>query len=121
MCSYQEALITANAETVRWQKVYEELKRSFEQLRENQRLSNQQLQQLQEHMEVRNILWPCERLISQVLVYRVITDSYNPVNCHYLTVYLFIILITKWVLIIYIYDEKYDLEIQRLEKLLKKH
>lgn len=56
MCSHQEALITANAETVRWQKVYEELKRSFEQLRENQRLSNQQLQQLQEHMEVRNIL-----------------------------------------------------------------
>eukprot|EP00066_Takifugu_rubripes_P030995 XP_011620261.1 PREDICTED: TRAF3-interacting JNK-activating modulator [Takifugu rubripes] len=48
----QEALITANAETVRWQKVYEELKRSFEQLRENQRLSNQQLQQLQEHMEI---------------------------------------------------------------------
>lgn len=53
MCSRQEALVTANAEAVRWQKVYEELKRSSEQFREHQRLSNQQLH---EHVEVWNIL-----------------------------------------------------------------
>lgn len=56
MCPQQEALITAKAEAVRWQKDYEDLKRSSEKFRETQRLSNEQLQQLHEHVEVRNIL-----------------------------------------------------------------
>lgn len=70
MCPQQEVLITAKAEAVRWQKDYEDLKRSSEKFRETQRLSNEQLQQLHEHVEVRDILRPRERLICEFLVYR---------------------------------------------------
>ena len=57
VCPHQEALSTAKTEAVRWQNLYEELKKSSEQLKENQRLSNEQLQQLLGHVEVRNVLW----------------------------------------------------------------
>ncbi|KAM4571511.1 TRAF3-interacting JNK-activating modulator [Fundulus diaphanus] len=46
----QEALITAQAEALKWQSLYKELVLSSGQLRENQHLSNDQLQQL--HSEV---------------------------------------------------------------------
>ncbi|KAM4737204.1 uncharacterized protein traf3ip3 [Anableps anableps] len=46
----QEALITAQAEALRWQSLYKELMLSSGQLMENQHLSNDQLQQL--HSEV---------------------------------------------------------------------
>lgn len=49
----QEALITAKAEARRWQSLYEELKLSSAQLKENQHLSNEQLQQLHSQVEVR--------------------------------------------------------------------
>lgn len=49
----QEALLTAKAEALRWQCLYEELKLSSGQLRENQHLSNDQLQQLHSQVEVR--------------------------------------------------------------------
>ncbi|XP_026189048.1 TRAF3-interacting JNK-activating modulator [Mastacembelus armatus] len=42
----QEELITAKAESMRWQCLYEELKLSSGELREQQHLSNEQLQQL---------------------------------------------------------------------------
>ncbi|KAM9350640.1 uncharacterized protein traf3ip3 isoform 1-T2 [Symphorus nematophorus] len=48
----QEALITAKAEALRWQSLYEELKLSSGQLRENQLLSNEQLQQLHSQVEL---------------------------------------------------------------------
>ncbi|XP_044068828.1 TRAF3-interacting JNK-activating modulator [Siniperca chuatsi] len=48
----QEALITAKAEALRWQSVYEELKLSSGQLRENQHLTNEQLQQLHSQVEL---------------------------------------------------------------------
>ena len=50
--SLQEALITTKAEALRWQSLYEELKLSSGQLRENQLLSNEQLQQLHSQVEV---------------------------------------------------------------------
>lgn len=53
VCPHQEALITAEKEAVRWQNLYEDIKKSSEQFREDQRLSNEQLQQLHEHLEVR--------------------------------------------------------------------
>lgn len=46
-------LITAKAEGLRWQSLYEELKLSSGQLRENQHLSNEQLQQLHSQVEVK--------------------------------------------------------------------
>ncbi|XP_054905932.1 TRAF3-interacting JNK-activating modulator [Poeciliopsis prolifica] len=46
----QEALVTAQAEALRWQSLYRELMLSSGQLRENHHLSNDQLQQL--HTEV---------------------------------------------------------------------
>ncbi|XP_049921105.1 TRAF3-interacting JNK-activating modulator [Epinephelus moara] len=48
----QEALITAKAEARRWQSLYEELKLSSAQLKENQHLSNEQLQQLHSQVEL---------------------------------------------------------------------
>lgn len=48
----QEALITVKAEALHWQSLYEELKLSSGQLRENQHLSNEQLQQLHSQVEV---------------------------------------------------------------------
>ncbi|KAI3357372.1 hypothetical protein L3Q82_015804 [Scortum barcoo] len=48
----KEALITAKAESVRWQSLYEELKLTSAQLRENQHLNNEQLQQLQNQVEL---------------------------------------------------------------------
>ncbi|XP_031142420.1 TRAF3-interacting JNK-activating modulator [Sander lucioperca] len=48
----QEALITAKAEAQRWQSLFEQLKLSSGQLRENQHLSNDQLQQLHSHVEL---------------------------------------------------------------------
>lgn len=50
---HQEALITAKAEAQRWQSLCEELKLNSGQLRENQHLSNEQLQQLHSQVEVR--------------------------------------------------------------------
>ncbi|XP_073326077.1 uncharacterized protein traf3ip3 [Pagrus major] len=47
----KEALITAKEEALRWQSLYEELKLSSGQLRENQLLSNEQLQQLHSQVE----------------------------------------------------------------------
>lgn len=49
---HQESLITAKAEALKWQSLYEELKLSSGQLRENQHLSNEQLQQLHSQVEV---------------------------------------------------------------------
>lgn len=48
----QKALGTAKAEALRWQSLYEELKLSSVQLRENQYLSNEQLQQLHSQVEL---------------------------------------------------------------------
>ncbi|XP_056239854.1 cingulin isoform X2 [Seriola aureovittata] len=48
----QGSLITAKAEALRWQSLYEELKLSSGQLRENQHLSNEQLQQLHSQVEL---------------------------------------------------------------------
>ncbi|KAM6930159.1 TRAF3-interacting JNK-activating modulator isoform 2-T3 [Lycodopsis pacificus] len=48
----QEALVTTKEEAVRWQSLCEELKLSSGQLRENQHLSNEQLQQLQSQVEL---------------------------------------------------------------------
>lgn len=48
----QEALITAKAEALRWQSLYEELKLSSGHLRESQHLSNEQLQQLHSQVEL---------------------------------------------------------------------
>ncbi|KAG7227112.1 hypothetical protein INR49_022460 [Caranx melampygus] len=48
----QGLLITAKAEGLRWQSLYEELKLSSGQLRENQHLSNEQLQQLHSQVEL---------------------------------------------------------------------
>ncbi|XP_023128352.2 TRAF3-interacting JNK-activating modulator [Amphiprion ocellaris] len=48
----QKALVTAKAEALRWQSLYEELKLSSGQLRENQYLSNEQLQQLHSQVEL---------------------------------------------------------------------
>ncbi|XP_037628295.1 TRAF3-interacting JNK-activating modulator [Sebastes umbrosus] len=48
----QEALITAKAEAQRWQSLCEELKLNSGQLRENQHLSNEQLQQLHSQVEL---------------------------------------------------------------------
>ncbi|XP_027144031.1 TRAF3-interacting JNK-activating modulator [Larimichthys crocea] len=48
----QEALITAKAEALRWQSLYEELKLSSGQLQQNQLLSNEQLQQLHSQVEL---------------------------------------------------------------------
>ncbi|XP_076027331.1 uncharacterized protein traf3ip3 [Genypterus blacodes] len=47
----QEALITAKAEALRWQSVYEELKLSCGQLRESHNLHHEQLQQLHSQLE----------------------------------------------------------------------
>ncbi|KAK9515960.1 hypothetical protein VZT92_026556 [Zoarces viviparus] len=47
----QEALVTIKEEAARWQSLYEVLKLSSGQLRENQRLTNEQLQQLQSQVE----------------------------------------------------------------------
>lgn len=52
-CCLQEVLITARADTLRWQRLYEELKLSSGQIREQQHLSDQQLQQLRSQSEVR--------------------------------------------------------------------
>ncbi len=49
---HQEALITAQTEALRWQSLYQELKLSSVQLKENQHLSNDQLQQLHSQVEV---------------------------------------------------------------------
>ncbi|KAM4562702.1 uncharacterized protein traf3ip3 [Odontesthes bonariensis] len=48
----QEALITAKAEALRWQSLYEELRLSSGQLRENQHISDDQLQQLLSQVEL---------------------------------------------------------------------
>ncbi|XP_071332099.1 TRAF3-interacting JNK-activating modulator isoform X2 [Trachinotus anak] len=48
----QGSLITAKAEALKWQSLYEELKLSSGQLRENQHLSNEQLQQLHSQVEL---------------------------------------------------------------------
>ncbi|XP_040009214.1 TRAF3-interacting JNK-activating modulator isoform X2 [Xiphias gladius] len=48
----QESLITAKVEELKWQSLYEELKLNSRQLRENQHLSNEQLQQLQSQVEL---------------------------------------------------------------------
>lgn len=48
----QEALITAKAEAVKWQSLYEELQLSYGKLMENQYLSIEQLQQLHSQVEV---------------------------------------------------------------------
>ncbi|XP_035512899.1 TRAF3-interacting JNK-activating modulator [Morone saxatilis] len=48
----QEALITAKAEALRWQSLYDDLKMNCGQLRENQLLSNEQLQQLHSQVEL---------------------------------------------------------------------
>ncbi|XP_068454686.1 TRAF3-interacting JNK-activating modulator [Clinocottus analis] len=48
----QEALTTAKAEALRWQSLCKELKLSSEQLRENQHLNNEQLQQLHSQVEL---------------------------------------------------------------------
>nr|XP_019944561.1 PREDICTED: TRAF3-interacting JNK-activating modulator-like [Paralichthys olivaceus]XP_019944562.1 PREDICTED: TRAF3-interacting JNK-activating modulator-like [Paralichthys olivaceus] len=48
----QESLIQAKAEALKWQSLYEELKLSSGQLRENQHLSNEQLQQLHSQVEL---------------------------------------------------------------------
>ncbi|XP_072222664.1 uncharacterized protein traf3ip3 [Leuresthes tenuis] len=48
----QEALITAKAEALRWQSLYEELRLSSGKLRENQHLSDDQLQQLLSKVEL---------------------------------------------------------------------
>ncbi|XP_040915810.1 TRAF3-interacting JNK-activating modulator [Toxotes jaculatrix] len=48
----QESLITAKAEALKWQSLHEELKLSSGQLRENQNLSNEQLQQLHSQVEL---------------------------------------------------------------------
>ncbi|XP_054465213.1 coiled-coil domain-containing protein 157 isoform X2 [Anoplopoma fimbria] len=48
----QEALITAKAEALRWQSLCEELKLSSGQLKENQHLSDEQLQQLHSQVEL---------------------------------------------------------------------
>ncbi|XP_031701100.1 TRAF3-interacting JNK-activating modulator isoform X1 [Anarrhichthys ocellatus] len=48
----QEAVVTTKEEAVRWQSLCEELKLSSGQLRENQHLSNEQLQQLQSQVEL---------------------------------------------------------------------
>ncbi|KAG7519917.1 hypothetical protein JOB18_018682 [Solea senegalensis] len=48
----QESLISAKAAALKWQSLYEELKLSCDQLRENQRLSNEQLQQLLSQVEL---------------------------------------------------------------------
>ncbi|XP_070823773.1 TRAF3-interacting JNK-activating modulator [Chaetodon trifascialis] len=51
----QEALITAKAEALRWQSLFEELKLNSGQLRENQLLSNEQLQQLHSQVELSRV------------------------------------------------------------------
>ncbi|XP_035500858.2 TRAF3-interacting JNK-activating modulator [Scophthalmus maximus] len=48
----QEVQITAQAEAVKWQSLYEELKLSTGQLRETQHLSNERLQQLHSQVEL---------------------------------------------------------------------
>ncbi|KAM7412070.1 hypothetical protein PAMA_021844 [Pampus argenteus] len=48
----QEALITTKAEVLRWQSLYEELKLSSAKLKENQHLSNEQLQRLHSQIEM---------------------------------------------------------------------
>ncbi|CAG6021296.1 unnamed protein product [Menidia menidia] len=48
----QEALITAKAEALRWQSLYEELRMRSGQLRESQHLSDEQLQQLHSQVEM---------------------------------------------------------------------
>ncbi|KAK5863453.1 hypothetical protein PBY51_000482 [Eleginops maclovinus] len=48
----QEALITVKAEALKWQTLYEEQKLNSGQLRENQHLSDEQLQQLHNQMEL---------------------------------------------------------------------
>lgn len=48
----QDALITAKADAMRWQSLYEELKLTSGQLRENHHLSNDQLQQLHSQVEL---------------------------------------------------------------------
>ncbi|CAK6951319.1 TRAF3-interacting JNK-activating modulator [Scomber scombrus] len=48
----QEALLTAKAEALKWQSLYEDLKLSSAQLREHQYLSNEQLQQLHSQIEL---------------------------------------------------------------------
>lgn len=53
---HQEALNNAKAEAVRWQSLYEELRLSARQLRENQHLKDEQLQQLQSQVEVQSPL-----------------------------------------------------------------
>lgn len=55
---HQEALNNAKAEAVRWQSLYEELRLNAGQLRENQHLKDEQLQQLQSQAEVRSPLVP---------------------------------------------------------------
>ncbi|XP_068588909.1 TRAF3-interacting JNK-activating modulator isoform X2 [Cebidichthys violaceus] len=48
----QEALVTAKEDALRWQSLCEELKLSSGQLRDNQHLSNEQLQQLHSQVEL---------------------------------------------------------------------
>ncbi|XP_029013275.1 TRAF3-interacting JNK-activating modulator [Betta splendens] len=48
----QEALITSKAEALRWQSLYEELRLGSGRLREQQQLSNEQLQQLHGQVEL---------------------------------------------------------------------
>ncbi|XP_016891331.1 TRAF3-interacting JNK-activating modulator [Cynoglossus semilaevis] len=48
----QESLSTAEAESLKWKNLYQELKLSYEQLQENQHLSNEQLQQLHREVEL---------------------------------------------------------------------
>lgn len=57
---HQEALITAKADALRWQSLYEEVRLCSGQLRENQHLSNEQLQQLHSQVEVRIV---CDRTV----------------------------------------------------------
>lgn len=61
---HQEALITAKAEAVRWQSLYEELKLCSAQLKENQHLSNEQLQQLHSQVEVQYSI-VCDHVVGQ--------------------------------------------------------
>ncbi|XP_029995327.1 TRAF3-interacting JNK-activating modulator [Sphaeramia orbicularis] len=53
--SLQEALITVQAEALRWQSLYEELKVSSGRLRENQNHKNDKLQQLHDQMELSRV------------------------------------------------------------------
>lgn len=54
VCVHQEVLTGAAAEAERWRNLYEELEQKSVQLRKNQNLKEDQLQQLQSQIEVRH-------------------------------------------------------------------